>query len=76
LQFVAGRVKDVLGADQMVARLGGDEFAVIAPNLGAPTEAGRIAEKILGALEEPDASLPAGVTIGTSMGIAIYPYDA
>ncbi|WP_163454730.1 GGDEF domain-containing protein, partial [Escherichia coli] len=38
LQFVAGRVKDVLGADQMVARLGGDEFAVIAPNLGAPTE--------------------------------------
>ncbi len=76
LQFVAARVRSVLGADQMVARLGGDEFAVIAPNLGAPTEAGGIAEQILGVLEEPDASLPAGVTIGTSMGIAIYPGDA
>ncbi|QCI67200.1 bifunctional diguanylate cyclase/phosphodiesterase [Phreatobacter stygius] len=76
LQFVSQKVRDVLGADQMVARLGGDEFAIIAPNLGAPMEAGHIAETILEALGTPDSSLPAGISIGTSIGIAIYPNDA
>jgi diguanylate cyclase len=76
LQSVARRVRSVLGGEQMLARLGGDEFAVVVPHLDAPIEAGRIAEEVLAVLREPDQALPAGVTIGSSVGIAIYPADA
>ncbi|BAQ47643.1 MULTISPECIES: bifunctional diguanylate cyclase/phosphodiesterase [Methylobacterium] len=74
LESVACIVSDELDDAQMVARLGGDEFAVLAP-CDRPSEAGRLAERILEALRSgrPDAG---GPQIATSIGIALYPDDA
>jgi diguanylate cyclase (GGDEF)-like protein/PAS domain S-box-containing protein len=74
LESVARIVSAVLDDAQMVARLGGDEFAVLMP-CGGPSEAGRLAERILEALRSgrPDAG---GPQIATSIGIALYPDDA
>ena len=76
LQSVAERVKGILRPDSMVARLGGDEFAVIVPGLPSPAYAARTAEAILKAFTEHGKNSSAGVTVGTSIGIAVFPRDA
>ncbi|WP_394892238.1 EAL domain-containing protein [Mesorhizobium sp. AaZ16] len=76
LQCVAEKIRSILKPEQMVARLGGDEFAVIVPGLPSPAYATRTAEAILNAFNDTGANLPAGVTIGTSIGIAVFPNDA
>ena len=76
LQCVAEKIRGVLKPDQMVARLGGDEFAVIVPGLPSRAYATRAADAILEALNETGVNLPAGVTVGTSIGIAVFPNDA
>lgn len=77
LQKVAQAASKVLRKGQLMARLGGDEFAIIAPGLGNPLQAGRIAESVLDALraENESASTTEGM-ISTSIGIAVYPSDA
>lgn len=74
LENVARIVSGVLDDTQMMARLGGDEFAVLMP-CGGPSEAGRLAERILEALRagKPEGK---GPQIATSIGIALYPDDA
>jgi diguanylate cyclase (GGDEF)-like protein len=74
LESVARIVSAELDDTQMMARLGGDEFAVLMP-CGGPSEAGRLAERILEALRSgrTDAG---GPQIATSIGVALYPDDA
>ncbi|GJD93157.1 EAL domain-containing protein [Methylobacterium iners] len=74
LESVARIVTAELSGNQMMARLGGDEFAVLMP-CERPSEAGRLAERILEALRSgiPEAS---GPQIASSIGIALYPDDA
>ncbi|MCJ2131184.1 EAL domain-containing protein [Methylobacterium sp. E-045] len=74
LQSVARVVTDELIDNQMMARLGGDEFAVLMPCDG-PSDAGRLAEKILGTLRLGKAA-GNSPQIATSIGIALYPDDA
>ncbi|MFD1352924.1 putative bifunctional diguanylate cyclase/phosphodiesterase, partial [Methylorubrum suomiense] len=74
LESVARIVSAELDDAQMVARLGGDEFAVLAPCDG-PSEAGRLAERILEALRAGKAG-GNGPQVATSIGIALYPDDA
>ena len=50
---VGPRVRAVLRAGDTLARLGGDEFCVLLPQIAGETEAVRVAERIIGALEEP-----------------------
>jgi diguanylate cyclase (GGDEF)-like protein/PAS domain S-box-containing protein len=70
---VTGQLRD----GQMMARLGGDEFAIIAPGLGNPAQAGRIAESVFEALREENEAVSTGAAlISTSIGIAIFPADA
>ncbi len=57
-----------------MARLGGDEFAILMPCEHA-VAAGRLAEAVLDALRAENLDM-AGPTIGTSIGIAIYPDNA
>lgn len=75
LQRVASRVTKAVDSTCMVARLGGDEFAVLVPGLNNPTEAGRLAEKILDVLKPEDDGSENDV-ISCSIGIAICPDDA
>ena len=76
LRVVSGRLKSVLGADDIVARLGGDEFVIIHMGHPLPETAARLAERLIAALAPPVDldGYPAG--IGVSIGIALAPGDA
>ncbi len=75
LAAVAERMKKVIRASDTVARFGGDEFAILLP--GAD-EAGalRVAHQIRAALHPPIELGEREVTVGASIGIALYPEQA
>jgi diguanylate cyclase (GGDEF)-like protein/PAS domain S-box-containing protein len=77
LQTVASTAKLVLRQGQMMARLGGDEFAIIAPGLGSPKQAGRIAEELINVFRAENQRVSiSSAMISTSIGIAVFPNDA
>jgi len=59
-----------------VSRIGGDEFVVLLPRIESEHEAVIVAEKILLALNKPFSIGQHSITIGSSIGIAIYPQHA
>lgn len=87
LQVVADRVNGLVRAsdcmartdlgdwDPEVARIGGDEFTLLLPRIAHPTDAGRVAQRILEALPEPIDVDDQRVTLHASIGISIYPID-
>ncbi len=75
LCLIARRLMDLVRAEDTVGRLGGDEFIVIAANLVAPLDASLIADKLVKALSAPYMVEDRSVTIGASIGIALYPRD-
>ncbi|MBI3621410.1 MAG: MASE1 domain-containing protein [Nitrospirae bacterium] len=66
------RLQSTLRDSDTAARLGGDEFAIVLSNTDAEG-AGTAARKVLGALETPIQLEKQSVTIGASIGIALYP---
>ncbi|MNZ09650.1 Cyclic di-GMP phosphodiesterase Gmr [compost metagenome] len=77
LERVAGRLKQICPRDVELARLGGDEFTALVP-LGQVSErAQEVADLMLSQMSKPlQLSGVPEVTIGGSIGIAIYPDDA
>ncbi len=75
LKITASRLKDCTRATDTVARLGGDEFAIIQVNLKDPSDASRLAERIIRSMSEPIAFERKDICIGTSIGIAVAPVD-
>lgn len=89
LQEVGQRLKSVLrGSDtlarldndtlqeldtKLVARLGGDEFAAVLPRVYSVEDATRVAHKLLLAMQEPFVIRDRSLSIGISIGIALYP---
>jgi diguanylate cyclase (GGDEF)-like protein/PAS domain S-box-containing protein len=76
LVAVARRLRAVTRGRDQIARLGGDEFAIVQYGGDQPAAAGRLAERVLQALDKPfraDAKL---LQIGASIGIAMAPADA
>jgi len=59
--------------DEMVARLGGDEFSAILTNVHTPEDSIVVARKLLRAMEKPFNVNEHQLTIGLSIGIAMYP---
>jgi diguanylate cyclase (GGDEF)-like protein/PAS domain S-box-containing protein len=76
LQIVTQRLQLELRAHDTVARVGGDEFVVLLPNLHSLAEAEEVAERLVLTVARP-VTLHAGqvVQVGTSMGIACWPFD-
>ena len=70
---VGQRLREVVREGDTVARLGGDEFTVILNRIREPANAAVIAGKILSALAKPLVIAGTELTIGASIGIAIYP---
>lgn len=73
LRQVARRIGNCIREEDTVARIGGDEFLVLLPMLTQREAALKIAEKIIGSLDQPFRLAPATVDISASIGIALYP---
>ena len=58
-----------------MARVGGDEFAVIQPLAGHPSDAAVLAERIVTELAEPYDVDGQMITVGGSVGVALFPAD-
>ena len=76
LVTVAQRLETTLRTCDTAARLGGDEFVVLVESIHAAQEVVQIARKLAQALAQ-DICLQSGarVTVGASMGMALYPDD-
>ncbi len=74
LEAVARRLKACAGETAMVARIGGDEFVILQLIFNAD-EAGSLARKIISSLEESFDIQNHQISIGCSVGIAMYPDD-
>jgi diguanylate cyclase (GGDEF)-like protein len=75
LRQVARRLERVVGKRGDIGRLGGDEFQIILPDLDDRGKLGELASKIIQIVSQPYTIDDKRATIGTSVGIAISPYD-
>ena len=75
LRQVARRLERVVGSRGEIGRLGGDEFQIILPDLDDRGKLGELSNKIIQIVSQPYAIDDKRATIGTSVGIAISPYD-
>jgi len=73
---VSRRLSELLRVDDTVARIGGDEFVVLLETYKGTGYLGNIAQKIIAAVEKPVLLQENQVSIGASIGIALYPEDA
>lgn len=76
LRTVADKLKFELPAGTVVARFGGDEFVVLYENIQDSLEARLVGQQLRRLLNR---SLDLGdrhTTVGASVGVAVYPYDA
>ena len=63
-------------ASDTLARFGGDEFALLMSDIGDPTDAGVLADKLLQIMTEPFLLDGNQIHSGVSIGIATYEPDA
>lgn len=75
LRIFADRLIEVIGDKGLVARLGGDEFAIVTPSLETKEEAAAIASRIIKKVDERFCLDGRQVSIGTGIGISIFPDD-
>ncbi|WP_114522090.1 EAL domain-containing protein [Altererythrobacter sp. ZODW24] len=69
------RLRNIIGDRGEVGRLGGDEFQIILPDIDDRGTLGEIADKIIQIVSQPYPIEEKRAIIGTSVGIAIMPYD-
>ncbi|HKJ37864.1 MAG TPA: sensor domain-containing diguanylate cyclase [Anaerolineales bacterium] len=76
LQSVAGVFPSSCRETDVVARLGGDEFAILLVDPDGILNIQMVVERIIGKIARPFKILGNNISIGVSVGIAIYPDDA
>jgi diguanylate cyclase (GGDEF)-like protein len=76
LQEVARLFSDRVRRSDTVARTGGDEFAVILDGPTTQAEARQVGQSLLKLLEAPIQLEKCLVTVGASLGVAVFPDDA
>ncbi|WP_082745736.1 bifunctional diguanylate cyclase/phosphodiesterase [Erythrobacter sp. CCH5-A1] len=75
LKQVAQRLLSIVKDAGEVGRLGGDEFQVLLPDLDDRGALGELANRIVQSVSQPYQINGRRAIIGTSVGIAIAPYD-
>jgi len=75
LRELAGRLRAAVSDDDIVARMGGDEFVIVQTNEEQPRAAEALASRLINDLCAPVTLDGQQVTIGTSLGIALFPQD-
>ena len=76
LKELTQRLTKALRSDDTVARIGGDEFVVLLESFSNSNQLGHVAQKIIEAIGEPAKLKSNVVSVGASIGIALYPSDA
>ena len=75
LKLVARRLRHGVRESSMVARLGGDEFVVLLEELRSPAHAASVAASLRAALAQPFDVDGQRLSLGASIGTAVYPQD-
>lgn len=76
LCHAALRLKEAIRPHDNVVRLGGDEFVVIVENMTHGSDAAHVAERVLRAFQEHFKLAQGAASVGTSIGISVFPTDA
>ncbi|MGY4514992.1 EAL domain-containing protein [Lysobacter sp. HA18] len=75
LQEVARRLAGVVDTEDTVSRQGGDEFVLLLTRLSDPSDAARVAERLIAAIEAPIDIDGRALHVSASVGIALFPED-
>ena len=75
LRQVAARIEKVVGNRGEIGRLGGDEFQIIIPDMDDRGELGELGQRLIQMISQPYQISGSRAVIGTSVGIAVSPYD-
>jgi len=75
LRQVAQRLERIVGKRGEIGRLGGDEFQIMLPDMDDRGKLGEIAARIIQMISQPYSVEGGRANIGTSVGMAIAPYD-
>jgi len=73
IRACAERLKECMRRSDSVARMGGDEFTLLLEKIDNNTDVAHIAQKVIDRIEEPYHLAGYQLSIGCSIGIAIYP---
>lgn len=73
LRTAAARMLGVVRSGDTLARLGGDEFGIIGLSIGAAADVENLAQRLLSVLGDPYVLAGQNITVGASIGIALYP---
>ena len=76
LKSVSLRLLESVRESDVVSRLGGDEFVIILPEIDGPSDAAKVADKLLKLIGQPYHIEGNVLTTSPSIGICIYPDDA
>lgn len=76
LKATAIRAASCLRRSDTIARKGGDEFLIVVPEVRRNVELETIANKVIAAIGKPIYYHDLALTVGASVGIAVYPDHA
>lgn len=76
LQTTAARLSERVRAEDTVARISGDEFVVILAGVVTPGIIAARAREIIASVSQPVVHAGQSLTVGISIGIAMFPDDA
>ncbi|WP_158598105.1 EAL domain-containing protein [Noviherbaspirillum saxi] len=75
LRNAGKRLREAVRPHDYVVRIGGDEFIVVTENISDKDAAAHVAQRILHSFEAPFRLLQGVHSVGTSIGISIFPDD-
>jgi diguanylate cyclase (GGDEF)-like protein/PAS domain S-box-containing protein len=75
LKEVASRLAGLLRKSDTIGRMGGDEFLIVLPEVKTPEGVASVASKMLKAVNEKYVIAGNEITVSTSIGLALYPWD-
>ncbi|WP_394271008.1 putative bifunctional diguanylate cyclase/phosphodiesterase [Qipengyuania sp.] len=75
LKQVAARLERIVGSKGEIGRLGGDEFHIMLPDVDDRGVLGELGARLIQMISQPYSINGSRAIIGTSLGVAIAPYD-